>query len=42
MSRGTNLVLMPYINEAVWALHDGVAELEAIDTGLLRIDTVKS
>ena len=23
---------MPYINEAVWALHDGVAEAEAIDT----------
>jgi len=23
---------MPYINEAVWALHDGVAEPEAIDT----------
>ena len=23
---------MPYLNEAVWALHDGVAEPEAIDT----------
>jgi 3-hydroxybutyryl-CoA dehydrogenase len=23
---------MPYINEAVWALNDGVAEPEAIDT----------
>ena len=23
---------MPFINEAVWALHDGVAEPEAIDT----------
>ena len=23
---------MPFINEAVWALHDGVAEAEAIDT----------
>jgi 3-hydroxybutyryl-CoA dehydrogenase len=27
-----NRILMPYINEAVWALHDGVAEAEAIDT----------
>jgi 3-hydroxybutyryl-CoA dehydrogenase len=25
-------ILMPYINEAVWALHEGVAEPEAIDT----------
>ena len=25
-------ILMPFINEAVWALHDGVAEAEAIDT----------
>src|SRR4029079_12414628 len=25
-------ILMPFINEAVWALHDGVAEPEAIDT----------
>ncbi len=23
---------MPYVNEAVWALHDGVADAEAIDT----------
>jgi 3-hydroxyacyl-CoA dehydrogenase len=23
---------MPYINEAVWALHEGVAEADAIDT----------
>jgi 3-hydroxybutyryl-CoA dehydrogenase len=23
---------MPYINEAIWALHEGVAEAEAIDT----------
>jgi 3-hydroxybutyryl-CoA dehydrogenase len=28
----SNRILMPYINEAVWALHDGVAEKEAIDT----------
>jgi 3-hydroxybutyryl-CoA dehydrogenase len=28
----SNRILLPYINEAVWALHDGVAELEAIDT----------
>jgi 3-hydroxybutyryl-CoA dehydrogenase len=28
----SNRVLMPYVNEAVWALHDGVAEAEAIDT----------
>jgi 3-hydroxybutyryl-CoA dehydrogenase len=28
----SNRILMPYINEAVWALHDGVAETEAIDT----------
>jgi 3-hydroxybutyryl-CoA dehydrogenase len=27
----SNRILMPYINEAVWALHDGVAEAEAID-----------
>jgi 3-hydroxybutyryl-CoA dehydrogenase len=26
-----NRILMPFINEAVWALHDGVAEAEAID-----------
>jgi 3-hydroxybutyryl-CoA dehydrogenase len=25
-------ILLPFINEAVWALHDGVAEAEAIDT----------
>jgi 3-hydroxybutyryl-CoA dehydrogenase len=28
----SNRILMPYINEAVWALHDGVAKPEAIDT----------
>jgi 3-hydroxybutyryl-CoA dehydrogenase len=28
----SNRILMPYINEAVWALHEGVAESEAIDT----------
>ncbi len=28
----SNRILMPFINEAVWALHDGVAESEAIDT----------
>ena len=28
----SNRILMPYINEAVWALYDGVAEAEAIDT----------
>ena len=28
----SNRILMPYINEAIWALHDGVAEPEAIDT----------
>ena len=28
----SNRILMPYINEAVWALHDGVAEPDAIDT----------
>jgi 3-hydroxybutyryl-CoA dehydrogenase len=28
----SNRILMPYLNEAVWALHDGVAEPEAIDT----------
>ncbi len=28
----SNRILMPYVNEAVWALHDGVAEPEAIDT----------
>ena len=28
----SNRILMPFINEAVWALHDGVAEREAIDT----------
>jgi 3-hydroxybutyryl-CoA dehydrogenase len=27
----SNRILMPFINEAVWALHDGVAEPEAID-----------
>jgi 3-hydroxybutyryl-CoA dehydrogenase len=28
----SNRILLPYINEAVWALHDGVAGPEAIDT----------
>jgi 3-hydroxybutyryl-CoA dehydrogenase len=28
----SNRILMPFINEAVWALHDGIAEAEAIDT----------
>jgi 3-hydroxybutyryl-CoA dehydrogenase len=28
----SNRILMPYINEAVWALHDGVAEADSIDT----------
>jgi 3-hydroxybutyryl-CoA dehydrogenase len=28
----SNRILMPFINEAVWSLHDGVAEAEAIDT----------
>ncbi|HKD33894.1 MAG TPA: 3-hydroxyacyl-CoA dehydrogenase NAD-binding domain-containing protein [Gaiellaceae bacterium] len=28
----SNRILMPFINEAVWALRDGVAEAEAIDT----------
>src|SRR4051795_11834031 len=28
----SNRILLPYINEAVWALHEGVAEPEAIDT----------
>ena len=28
----SNRILMPFINEAVWALHDGVAEAESIDT----------
>jgi 3-hydroxybutyryl-CoA dehydrogenase len=28
----SNRILMPFINEAVWALHAGVAEPEAIDT----------
>jgi 3-hydroxybutyryl-CoA dehydrogenase len=28
----SNRILMPYINEAVWALHEGVAEPDAIDT----------
>ena len=28
----SNRILMPFINEAVWALHDGVAQPEAIDT----------
>ena len=27
----SNRILMPFINEAVWALHDGVADAEAID-----------
>jgi 3-hydroxybutyryl-CoA dehydrogenase len=28
----SNRILMPFINEAVWALHDGVADADAIDT----------
>jgi 3-hydroxybutyryl-CoA dehydrogenase len=28
----SNRILMPFINEAVWALHDGVAEAQVIDT----------
>jgi 3-hydroxybutyryl-CoA dehydrogenase len=28
----SNRILMPFLNEAIWALHDGVAEAEAIDT----------
>jgi 3-hydroxybutyryl-CoA dehydrogenase len=28
----SNRIQMPYLNEAVWALHEGVAEPEAIDT----------
>jgi 3-hydroxybutyryl-CoA dehydrogenase len=28
----SNRILLPYINEAVWALHESVAEAEAIDT----------
>jgi 3-hydroxybutyryl-CoA dehydrogenase len=28
----SNRILMPFINEAAWALHDGVAEPAAIDT----------
>jgi len=28
----SNRILMPFINEAVWTLQDGVAEAEAIDT----------
>jgi 3-hydroxybutyryl-CoA dehydrogenase len=28
----SNRILMPLINEAAWALHDGVADAEAIDT----------
>jgi len=28
----SNRILMPFINEAVWVLHEGVAEPEAIDT----------
>jgi len=28
----SNRILLPFINEAVWAFHDGVAEPEAIDT----------
>jgi 3-hydroxybutyryl-CoA dehydrogenase len=27
----SNRILMPFINEAAWALHEGVAEAEAID-----------
>ena len=28
----SNRILMPYVNEAVWALQEGVADAEAIDT----------
>ncbi len=28
----SNRILMPFVNEAAWALHNGVAEAEAIDT----------
>jgi 3-hydroxybutyryl-CoA dehydrogenase len=28
----SNRILMPFVNEAAWALHDGVAEADAIDT----------
>jgi len=28
----SNRILLPFVNEAAWALHDGVAEPEAIDT----------
>jgi 3-hydroxybutyryl-CoA dehydrogenase len=28
----SNRILMPFINEAVWALQEGVAEANAIDT----------
>jgi 3-hydroxybutyryl-CoA dehydrogenase len=28
----SNRILMPFVNEAVWALHEGVAAAEAIDT----------
>ena len=28
----SNRILMPFVNEAAWALHEGVAEPEAIDT----------
>ncbi|TMK79971.1 MAG: 3-hydroxybutyryl-CoA dehydrogenase [Actinobacteria bacterium] len=28
----SNRILMPFINEAVWALHEGVADADAIDT----------
>jgi 3-hydroxybutyryl-CoA dehydrogenase len=28
----SNRILMPFINEAVWALYEGVADAEAIDT----------
>jgi len=28
----SNRILLPFINEAAWALHDGVAEPDAIDT----------
>ncbi|MBA2319960.1 MAG: 3-hydroxybutyryl-CoA dehydrogenase [Deltaproteobacteria bacterium] len=29
-----NRILMPYINEAVWALYEGIGSVEAIDTGM--------
>src|SRR4051794_17747503 len=36
----SNRILMPYINEAVFALQDGVAEVEAIDPVVQREDAL--